>query len=136
MARRPERAVRGLAGCSSEAIQAELRRRTRMLGKLQKKRATLAAKLAKLDREIVAAGGMPRAGGGGGGRGRARNSQSLVEALAVLLKDKTMNVTDAAEAVQRAGYQTSSPNFRTMVNQALLKKDVFKRVGRGQYTAK
>ena len=40
-----------------------------------------------------------------------------------------------AEAVQKAGYQTTSPNFRTIVNQTLLKKKHFKRVERGQYTS-
>jgi hypothetical protein len=44
-------------------------------------------------------------------------------------------VTEAAEAVQRAGYRTNSPNFRTRVNIALIRGG-FKRVGRGQYVAK
>ena len=60
---------------------------------------------------------------------------NLVEALSATLQGKTMSVTDAAEAVQRAGYQTTSPNFRTMVNAALLNKKKFKRVQRGQYTS-
>jgi hypothetical protein len=70
-----------------------------------------------------------------GARTRARNPNNLVESLAAVLRGKTLSVTDAAEAVQRAGYQTTSPNFRTMVNAALLKKKFFKRVERGQYTA-
>lgn len=47
-----------------------------------------------------------------------------------------MDVTSIAEQVQKAGYQTSSPNFRTIVNQALISSGRFKRVARGQYTAK
>ncbi|MDY7108645.1 MAG: hypothetical protein SYC29_08400 [Planctomycetota bacterium] len=68
---------------------------------------------------------------------RPRNTGSLVEALKKLLTGKTMTVTEMADAVQKAGYKTSSPNFRTIVNQTLInnKKD-FKRVARGQYTAK
>ncbi|MEM9082824.1 MAG: hypothetical protein AAGB34_04445 [Planctomycetota bacterium] len=46
-----------------------------------------------------------------------------------------MSVTDAAHAVQQAGYATTSDNFRTIVNQTLLKDKRFKRVARGQYTA-
>jgi len=49
---------------------------------------------------------------------------------------KTMGVSDVAGAVQKAGYRTSSPSFRTIVNQALIASGKFKRVGRGQYTAK
>jgi hypothetical protein len=41
-----------------------------------------------------------------------------------------------ADAVQKAGYRTSSSHFRTQVNIALSKSGKFKRVGRGQYTAK
>jgi hypothetical protein len=55
--------------------------------------------------------------------------------LAAVLKGKTMSVTDLAEAVQRAGYQTTSKTFRTIVNQALIKhSDTFKKISRGMYT--
>ena len=68
---------------------------------------------------------------------RPRNAGSLIESLRKLLTGKTMSVTEMADAVQKAGYKTSSPNFRTIVNQTLInnKKD-FKRIARGQYTAK
>jgi len=70
-------------------------------------------------------------------RGRPRNETSLVGALQKLLTNKTMSVTEMAEAVQKAGYQTSSPNFRTIVNQTLINNpSLFKRIARGQYTAK
>jgi hypothetical protein len=68
---------------------------------------------------------------------RPRNTASLVESLQKLLTNKTMTVTEMADAVQKAGYKTSSPNFRTIVNQTLINnKKAFKRVARGQYTAK
>jgi hypothetical protein len=51
-----------------------------------------------------------------------------------MLKGKKMTVVNAAEAVRRAGYQTTSPNFRVMVNATLLNKKLFKRVERGVYT--
>jgi hypothetical protein len=47
-----------------------------------------------------------------------------------------MSVKELAEAVQRKGYRSTSPNFRLIVNAALLKGGTFKRVGRGQYTLK
>jgi len=49
---------------------------------------------------------------------------------------KTMGVSEAADAVQRAGYKTSAANFRTIVNQTMLKSPKIKKVSRGQYTAK
>ncbi len=63
----------------------------------------------------------------------------LPEALHQVLKGKTLSVGEAVEAVQRAGYKTSSNNFRTIVNQQLIaakNKKLFKKVARGQYTAK
>ena len=70
------------------------------------------------------------------GRRRPQNATNLVEALSKVLTEKVMSVTDVTEAVQKAGYQTTSPNFRTIVNQALIASGKFKRMGRGQYTAK
>lgn len=75
---------------------------------------------------------------GARGRRRARNQQSLAESLKELLTGTTMSVTEMADAVQKAGYKTKSAgNFRTIVNQTLIRDpSTFKRVGRGQYTAK
>jgi len=75
--------------------------------------------------------------GGTGKRGRPRNQSNLVEALRKTLDGKVMSVTDAAKAVQEAGYKTTSPNFPTIVNQALIKNpEAFEKKARGQYTAK
>lgn len=70
-------------------------------------------------------------------RTRAANQVPLNMALHKLLKGRTMSVSEAAEAVQQAGYKSNAANFQKIVNLTLLKrKDLFKRVGRGQYTAK
>lgn len=72
-----------------------------------------------------------------GSRKRHRNSTNLVGALQKVLNGKTLGVTEAANAVQKAGYKTTSPNFRTIVNQTLIKHpDTFSKQGRGLYTAK
>jgi hypothetical protein len=45
-------------------------------------------------------------------------------------------VTQVAAAVQKAGYKTFAANFRTIVNQTLIKnRKIFKKISRGQYTA-
>jgi hypothetical protein len=127
MARRPR-----LASMSIADLHAEIRRRQRGSKSLFRRRQTLLTKIAALDAQIAAAGASP----GKSGEPRPRNEMSLMEALRRVLKGKTMSVTDAAEAVQKAGYRTSAANFRTMVNQVLLKKgNGFKKVARGQYTA-
>jgi propanediol dehydratase large subunit len=113
-------------------LEAELRRRERSVRTLERKRDRHLGLAEQLDERIRQLGGSS----GSGGRIRPRNEMNLVEALAKVLDGKTMSVTDVAEAVQRAGYRTSSDNFRTIVNQTLIKSDRFKKVSRGQYTAK
>jgi len=121
-------------------LQAEISRRQRSVSKLVKKRNTLITKLNKLEREIEESGGEISGRRGGGmpsGRRRAKNEHSLSEALHLMLKGKTMSVTDASAKVQEAGYKTTSPSFRTIVNQTLINHSgLFKRVERGQYTSK
>lgn len=72
-----------------------------------------------------------------GSRKRHKNDSNLVEALRGVLKGTTMGVTEVAQAVQDAGYKTTSPNFRTIVNQTLIKHpEAFSKQGRGKYTAR
>lgn len=133
-----------LSSLSVEDIQRELKRRQRGAVKLHRKREKLLQKVAELEKQILAVGGSLSGGiagvarGLGGGRKRAKNDSTLVEALAKVLKGKTMGVTEVASAVREAGYISNSPSFRTIVNQALINpknKSLFKKVARGQYTA-
>ncbi|MEL6311777.1 MAG: hypothetical protein AAFQ17_05320, partial [Pseudomonadota bacterium] len=55
------------------------------------------------------------------GRKRPRNAENLVEAMRRVLSGTELTVTELSEAVQAAGYVTTSPNFRTIVNQTLIK---------------
>ncbi len=136
-----------LSGLSVADLEREIAKRGRLVSKLRRQRAGLARRLAALDAKIAANGG----GGGGGARRGARragsglgmgaatrqaNAEPLQNALAKVLKGKTMSVTDMAQAVQKAGYRTHSPNFRVIVNAVMLKhKKMFRRVSRGKYTA-
>lgn len=128
-----------LSGISSTSLQAELQRREKKHSRLYKRHASLLRQLQAIEAKIAAAGGSVGGGGAaavGGGRRRAKNATNLVDALAKVLKNKTMGVTEVAGAVQKAGYRTTSKTFRTIVNQALIKhKDRFKKVERGLYTA-
>ncbi len=128
-----------LASLSVAELQREIARRRRKGGTLQRRRDRLMAKVHALDAQLAEFGMGGGSGGGmtpGGGRRRFRNEKSLIEMLQEVLKGKTMGVSEVSEAVQKAGYRTSSPSFRTIVNQALIASGKFSRVGRGQYTAK
>jgi hypothetical protein len=144
-----------LSAVSVVDLQAELGRRQSQLRSLIGEHNALAAHLDRVRSEIEALGGTvggrggrrgrppgkrgpgrPAGRGRGGRRRRPRNEANLVESLAKLLNGKTMSVTDIAEAVQKAGYKTTSSSFRTIVNQTLINSGRFKRVGRGQYTSK
>ncbi len=117
---------------------------------LERARDRLMARLSRLEAKIADYGGSimdalathagRRRGPGrppGGGRRRARNDMNLAEALAKTLRGRTMSVTEVSGAVQTAGYRTTSPNFRTIVNQSLIKnKPLFRKVSRGKYTAR
>lgn len=117
-------------------LQREIARRQRSVGTLERRRAKLLKKLSALEAQIAAYGGSVKGTGRAAGGTRPKNELSLVDALAKALKGKTMSVVEAGEAVKKAGYKTNAANFRTMVNIALIKSGKFKRMERGQYTAK
>lgn len=126
----------GLETMSSAALQAELARRQRQASSLLRKRDRLREQLAEIEREISEMGANAVVGVEPG-RKRARNAENLVEAMHRVLTGTELTVTELAEAVQAAGYVTTSPNFRTIVNQTLIKyPKMFKRISRGVYTAK
>ena len=138
MAKRTRKAG-GLATVTTSDLAAELARRSRQVTTLERKRDKLVAQLEEVEAELAEFGALSAATGGGGRRGggkRPKNDMTLEDALAQVLSGTVMGVSEVAEAVQAAGYKTSSPNFRTIVNQTLLKnKKKFKKQGRGRYTA-
>ena len=142
MAKRVRRSGRpALSGISIASLQAEIQRRQSAAAGLLRKRDRIARQIAAVEAKLQAAGmavetaPTRRAARGGGGR-RPRNEMTLVEALAKVLNGKTMGVSEVADAVQAAGYKTSSPAFKTIVNITLIKYGRFKKVSRGQYTLK
>lgn len=133
--RTSSRAERSPSNLSYTELQAALRSHEKRLNKLIRKRDRLLDSAAQIDAQIRELGGPMRGGRGGAGRVRPQNEQALIPSLQAVLKGKTMSVSEAADAVRRAGYQSNAANFRTMVNIALTKKQFFKRVERGRYTA-
>lgn len=84
---------------------------------LPRRRAKVLAKIAALDAPIMdRAGAIAAEAGLATGRVRPKHSTNLIDDLKAVLKGKTTGVSEAAEAVQKSGYGSSSPNFRTMVN--------------------
>lgn len=132
--------ARPLSKLSLSDLQRELRTRQRStetrFKSLQRRRDGLQQRLDAVDAEMASLASQLGRSARQGGRRRPQNDSNLADALVQVLTGKTLSVTDVAEAVQKAGYQTSSPNFRTIVNQTLIKDKRIKRVERGQYTAK
>lgn len=115
-------------------LHAELQRRERNVRKLERRREKLLADLSEVEQSLAAEGALSAAGGI---RRRPRNEMNLVDSLAQVLKGKEMSVTEVTQAVQQAGYMTTAANFRTIVNQALIRENrKFKKVSRGRYTAR
>lgn len=123
-----------LTDLNYEELQVEIKRRQKAVRSLHRKRDRILRQLDEVSREIEAAGGK-RVRTHGSAR-RPRNAKTLADAIADALEGRILSVTELAATVQADGYKTTSPNFRTIVNQALLKDDRFRRVSRGKYTLK
>jgi hypothetical protein len=109
------------------------------LTRLERQRSELQRKLDGLDRQIIKLNGSLRGRRGGGPGSRARNEQSLVEAIESVMRGngKPMRVGDIVEAVQGTGYRSNSANFRGIVNQTLIKeRKRFSAADRGLYQLK
>ena len=130
------------SGLTISQLQSILSHRKTEINKLHRKRSTIEKNLAAIDRSIAKlegdGAGARRVGGAGSGL-RARNEKSLVETLEDVLQGgkSPMGVKDIVAAVEKAGYRSSSANFRGLVNQTLIKeKKRFESAGHGLYEMK
>jgi DNA-binding transcriptional MerR regulator len=126
------------SGMSIAQIERLLADRRQELNEKQREHSKLSARLQQLEADIHRLGGnVGRRGRGGGGGTRARNDKSLLETLEDVLKNgKPMKVGDIADAAQKSGYRSNSANFRSIVNQTLIKDKRFGSAGRGIYQLK
>ena len=100
---------------------------------LRKQRTKLLKQLSKVDKMLGQHGDSRRGGSGT----RPRNDKPLGDAIEDALKGgKPMKVPDIADAVQSAGYKSSSPKFTAIVNQTLIKDKRFYATERGIYALK
>jgi septal ring factor EnvC (AmiA/AmiB activator) len=124
-----------MAGLTISRLESMLNQQRTKKKDLLKERTRLQSQLEKLDRQIAALDGA----GGVSSSGRARNTLSLVATLESVLEKqpKGMSVSAILEAVQAAGYKSSSPNFRGIINQTLIKeRKKFNAISRGVYAIK
>src|SRR5271156_4778047 len=104
------------------------------LDQLTRSRQKLQKRLDTLDAKISSLGGSPGTNGT-----RVRNKVSLNDSIVAVLNrsGSAMSVGDIQKRVLARGYTTSSPNFRSIVNQALIKDQRFAKSGvRGSYELK
>lgn len=128
-----------LKGLSVDEMLSEIKRRTRLVQKLNQKRDALLHKVALIEEEIRNSGGEIKKSGLkiGGVTRRPRNEMSLPDAMAqVMSKDKSMSVAEIEDAVTKIGYKSTSSTFKTIIFQALAKDKRFKKASRGQYLLK
>ena len=127
-------------------LRREIARRESAVKKLEAQRAALAKRLEKIDRQIaqLAGGAAPAPAPAPAAQTKATGARKRVmpkkgaDLKSVLVKAMTggavMSIGEAMAAVQKAGYKSSSKNFRLILSQTLSKDDRFKTVTRGKYT--
>ena len=113
-----------------------LNSRRKRLAELVRDRNKVQSRLDAIERQISSLQG--RGLGGGATAVRARNAMSLVATMEKLLRNagKPVAVGDIVAGVLKTGYRTTSPNFRGIVNQTLIKEKQFQNAGRGLYQVK
>ena len=123
----------GGGNLSLAALQSMMESRRTELARLRKERTAAQRELDSIDLKI-----QKIEGGGRGSNGRARNSKSLNETLAEVLRKSSMpmKVGEIMEAVEGTGYRSTSDNFRGIINQTLIKDERFTAVSRGVYQLK
>lgn len=128
-----------LAGMTISRLESMLNQQRSKKKELLRERSKLQTQMDKLDRQIAGLDGGSSGSFGGGGGVRTRNEKSLVETLTEVLEKnpKGLGIADIVSGVQAAGYKSSSPNFRGIVNQTLIKeRKKFAAVSRGIYSVK
>jgi hypothetical protein len=68
-------------------------------------------------------------------RSRTRNEKSLADTVFDALQDAAtpLKVNDLVQAIKQGGYKSKAANFRSMVNQVLIKDSRFSKIGHGVY---
>ena len=129
--------MKKLSHISVSDMVAEIRRRSRLIARLNRRRTALLAKLAEVEGQIKSRGGefksvnLSRQMAGR----RPRNAASLVDTMVqAMSKDKPMSVAQIASAVNAKGYRSVSSTFNTIIFQALARDKRFKKVERGLYS--
>ena len=122
-------------------LSAEIDRRQERFNELAARCQNLAAELERIETQVAELSANQEPGlreqRSRAGKHVRRKQVALPQVLHKILKGKTLTVKDAVAAARRAGYKTKSPNFRIMVNQALLDhRELFRKVAHGKYTAR
>jgi hypothetical protein len=121
-------------GLSLGELERLIGKRRRQIDALVRKRTILEKRIRTLDEKIRSASGTVSTTPGG----RARNGVTLIDAIEGAFKGnaKSLRVGEILERVLASGYQSTSANFRGIVNQTLIKGKQFYSSERGVYALK
>ena len=151
MAKKKGRPKVTLSSASVKTLERLLARRKREIASLEKRRATLLARLAEVERKLAALQGVPSAAGAKPvGRARKvkkvkkvvrrrkRRGASLATVIRQVLDAASgpLKAADITEKVLAAGYRTKAKNFRQIVLSTLSRHPDAARVGTGVYVLK
>ena len=129
-----------LSTMSIADLRQEIERRQKLLPKLIAQRDALNREIAALQGVETAKVGKPVKPKGPdkpGRRRQAKNTIGLADALALFMKGKKkVTVGEAMEGVMAAGYRSNARDFRSVVNNMLLKDKRFRNVARGEFALK
>lgn len=131
-----------LRRASTDMLRKELEQRESLAQELLEQREHINQQLQELGVEDVSHRGRPRGTRttslSEGGRGRRPEGQRLVDYVEDVLRKagRPMTISEVMDAVQQAGYNTTSENFYPVVVQALTRDENIERADRGQYMIK
>jgi len=133
-----------LRSASIDMLRKELEQRESLAQELLEQREHINQQLQELGVEDVSHRGRPRGtrtaslSEGGRGRGRRPEGQRLIDYVEDVLRKagRPMTISEVMDAVQQAGYNTTSENFYPVVVQALTRDENIERADRGQYMIK
>jgi len=122
---------------SISELEQLLKEKRERLAALQKRKDSLIAQVASIDKEIATLAGKPAAPKKVRRRRRGRGPKSLQQTIAdaLIASAKPQTVPEIVEAVKKTGYRSMSKDFPSLVRQVCYQSKLVKTKGGGKFVA-